>query len=121
MNTSFAYCGLVCETCPIHLLGQESDEKKREAIRADVIRVSREQYGTELLPADITDCDGCRADTGRLFSGCLNCPIRRCARTKKVESCGHCADYPCKDLEHFFAVEPSARDRLEGVRARLQG
>ena len=116
MNSSLAYCGLVCETCPIHLLGQESDPNKRDAIRAEVIRVSREHYGAELLPAEINDCDGCRADTGRLFSACLNCPIRRCARDKRDETCAHCSEYSCENLERFFAVEPAARERLDRVR-----
>ncbi len=114
-----AYCGLVCETCPIHLLGQEPDPEKREAIRAEVIRVSREHYGIELLPADVNDCDGCRADTGRLFSGCRNCAIRPCAAARGIENCAHCAEYPCQDLERSFAMEPAARERLERVRIGL--
>jgi len=37
-------------------------------------------YGVNLQLKDITDFDECKANTGRLFSGCLYCEIRKCIR-----------------------------------------
>jgi hypothetical protein len=67
-------------------------------------------------PEDITDCDGCWTDEGRLFSACKGCAIRKCARRRGLESCAFCDEYVCERLEAFFASEPSARTRLDEMR-----
>ena len=41
-----------------------------EKMRAEVVRICKEHYGVEHKPEDIADCDGCKAEEGRLFSGC---------------------------------------------------
>jgi hypothetical protein len=62
----------------------------RESIAEQCSKV----YGMNLQPEDITHCDGCRVDTGRLFSGCFNCEVRKCASLKNIESCAYCSYYP---------------------------
>jgi hypothetical protein len=73
-------------------------------------------YGMNLQAKDITDCDGCRADTGRIFSGCLNCEIRKCARGRNIDCCAFCDDYACEALEKNFSLEVEAKTRLEEIR-----
>lgn len=73
-----------------------------------------------LAAADIGDCDGCRADAGRIFKGCLDCGIRNCARENKLESCAFCGNYPCEKLLKHFNNGPEARIRLEKIRQSNQ-
>ncbi len=89
-------------------------------MRAEIARQCREHYGMDLEPTDVTDCDGCRADEGRLFSGCRKCGIRNCARAKGLESCAYCGDYACQRLDEHFKKDPTARTRLDQVRNRLR-
>jgi len=73
------------------------------------------QYGMTYGPAEIGDCDGCGTQNGRLFTGCMSCPIRNCARQKGVETCAGCSEYACEKLETFFKTEPDARAHLDAL------
>ena len=119
MNEMLSYCGLVCNTCPIYLATYAPNKDEQARSRAEVFRICTEQYGMKITPADITDCDGCRTEGGRLFSACIKCGIRACAREKKLENCAHCGDYPCSGLETFFSSDPSAKIRLDGIRKSI--
>jgi hypothetical protein len=101
------------------LATREENKEEQASKRAEIARLCKEQYGMKYEPEDITDCDGCRTEGGRLFSGCKNCPIRNCARRKGLENCAHCTDYVCRKLEAFFATDPAAKTRLDGVRSRI--
>jgi hypothetical protein len=111
-----AYCGLTCDTCPVHLATLEQDVLKRQTLRIDIAQKCREHYGMNLQPHDITDCDGCRSGTDRLFSGCVNCEIRGCAIDRELTSCAFCDDYGCEKLLKHFKADPSAQARLEILR-----
>jgi hypothetical protein len=119
MEKNLAYCGLTCEKCPIYLATREKDDEKRRKMRANIARKIKEHYGEEYEPEDVTDCDGCRTEGGRLFSGSRNCRVRTCARRKGLENCAHCDDYICEKLEEFLAKEPDARARLDAIRREL--
>jgi hypothetical protein len=119
MSEMISYCGLVCQTCPIFLATRVENKAEQARRRVEIARLCKEQYGMKYEPEDITDCDGCRTEGGRLFSGCKNCPIRNCARPQGLENCAHCADYVCGKLEAFFATEPTAKARLEEVRSSI--
>jgi hypothetical protein len=111
-----AYCGLVCGECPIFLATREPDAGKRWRMRIEIARKCNEHYGVRYGPEDITDCDGCTAESGRLFQGCRDCKIRPCAQARNLDSCGLCGDYPCGLLDSLFRTDPAARGRLEGTR-----
>jgi hypothetical protein len=119
MSEKLSYCGLVCDTCPIYLATRVVDLKEQTRMRVEIARFCREQYGMKYEQADITDCDGCRVEGGRLFSGCRTCAIRKCAGDRGVENCAHCAEYVCGKLETFFASEPTAKTRLDEVKSRI--
>ena len=53
MNVLPAYCGLVCETCPIYLATREPDAIARNRMRAGIARICREHYGWELTAAEV--------------------------------------------------------------------
>jgi hypothetical protein len=116
MGEVIAYCGLVCQTCPIYLATRVESQEERERMRAEIAQLCQGQYGMAYEPEDITDCDGCQADEGRLFSACKDCAIRKCARQRGLESCAFCDEYVCERLDAFFASESSARIRLDEMR-----
>jgi hypothetical protein len=119
MNT-MAYCGLNCGGCPIFLATREEDADERRRTRMEIALKCNEHYGVQYGPEDITDCDGCKSESGKLFQGCLICEIRPCAQERKLESCGHCDDFVCSRLEALFKTDPAARTRLEGIRRSIQ-
>ncbi len=120
MNESVAYCGLICQTCPIYLATREENKAEQEKMRVEIARFCKEQYGMEYELKDITDCDGCRTEEGRLFSGCKNCHIRKCAKQQGYENCAYCNEYVCTKLEELFVMDPSAKTRLDQIRDSLQ-
>jgi hypothetical protein len=116
METMIAYCGLTCDSCPIHLATLEQDKSRQLTIRESIAEQCSKLYGMNLQLEDITDCDGCRANTGRLFSGCSNCEIRKCAVQKNIENCAYCNDYACERLKEHFSHDSIAQNRLEEIR-----
>jgi hypothetical protein len=120
MEEDLAYCGLICRTCAIHLAAGEEDPKRRQEMRTEIARQIEEHYGQECKPEDVGDCDGCKADTGRLFAGCRTCQMRKCAMDKGIESWAYCDDYPCEALEKLFATDAEARKRLDAIRREKQ-
>ena len=117
MTSMISYCGLACNTCPIYLATIERDELRKQQLRKSIAKQCAEQYNLKLHLEDITDCDGCRANTGRLFSGCIECEIRKCAIEKKIKTCAFCSDYACEKLEKHFLLDPEVRKRLEQIRS----
>ena len=87
MEENLAYCGLTCHNCPICLATREQDEEIKYKMKVDIAQEVKKRYGQECKPEDITDCDGCKTETGILFSGCKNCHIRNCARENNQSPC----------------------------------
>ena len=119
MEENLAYCGLPCHSCAIYLATREQDEEKRYEMRVDIAQQIKEHYGEECKPEDVNDCDGCKTEGGRLFSGCKNCHMRKCARRKGVENCAYCNEYACEKIEKFFVTDPDAKTRLDAIRDTL--
>jgi len=119
MPEMVAYCGLTCQTCPIYLAARQENGDERARIKTEIVNLCREHYGTQYALEDITDCDGCKTEGGRLFSSSINCPIRKCARQKQLENCAQCPDYACEKLEAFFRTEPGAKERLDAIRKNM--
>jgi hypothetical protein len=116
METRMACCGLICDCCPIHLATFEQDKTRQQIMRESIAEQCSKLYGMNLQSGDISDCDGCRANTGRIFSGCLNCEIRKCASKNNIDNCAFCNDYACETLENHFLLDPNAKIRLEEIR-----
>ena len=119
MKEVIAYCGLDCHSCPILLATKEKNARKRDQMRADIAEEIKKLYGEECRPQDINDCEGCKSESGRLFSGCRNCEIRKCAREKNLGNCACCTEYACEGLEKFFTTYQEARKRLDAIRSAL--
>lgn len=118
-----AYCGLNCVTCQIYLATREKNPKKQREMREGIARYIREHFDPKTRMEDITDCDGCTAESGRLFSGCQKCDVRKCVRQKGLQNCAYCSEYPCEKLNKLYdsgGVEADAKKRLERIRDRLR-
>ncbi len=116
MSETLAYCGLICQTCPIYIASRIVDETERLREKTKIAKICLENYGIHYKPEDITDCDGCWAENDQVFSSCGSCEIRRCARQKTIENCALCEEYACDKLKAFFATEPNAKMRLDVIR-----
>ena len=111
-----AYCGLQCDTCPIFIATIEPDKLKKEIMRQSIAEECFEHYNMNLSLADITDCDGCKSNSGRLFSVCSKCKIRKCVQTKKLANCAYCEEFACNNLNELFVMDPTAKIRLQEIR-----
>jgi len=106
-----AKCGLVCSDCPAYIATKNNDDP----LRAETARKWSEMFKADIKPADI-NCEGCQSESQRLFSYCLTCEIRKCAREKNLATCADCPDYSCEKLDKFLADVPEARKVLDGLR-----
>ena len=119
MDEMIAYCGLRCGTCAILLATRETDDEKKHKMRIEIAQQIKKHYGRDCKAEDVTDCDGCKTEGGRLFSGCCKCQIRKCAREKSIENCAYCTEYTCEKLKKLFVTDSDAKKRLEEIRSRL--
>ena len=115
METMIAYCGLTCDNCPIHLATMEQDKLHQQTMRESIADECSKLYGMKMQPEDITDCDGCRAK-GRLFSGCKDCEIRKCAVSKNFKTCADCDKMEtCATLGNLVQYVPEALANLKSL------
>ena len=85
-------------------------------MRESIAEQCTNYYGMSMTAEAINDCDGCRAADDMVFSGCLQCGVRKCAIQKGIESCAFCEEYACDKLMKTFTLDPDARTRLEEIR-----
>jgi hypothetical protein len=114
-----AYCGLECDSCPIHLATLETNISKQADMRIQIAEQLSKIYGTTPKPEIISDCDGCKNINGRLFAPCSKCKIRNCAMEKDILNCAFCCDFPCENLAKHYKFDPESRDRLEEIRKTI--
>ena len=113
MDEMIAHCGLDCAECKAFKATQAKDSEWKKQLA--------KQWGeglkVEFKPEDI-DCDGCTSD--RISGWCRKmCNIRPCAAGRKLETCAHCEDYPCAELERFLSTEQAAKENLERIRGTV--
>jgi hypothetical protein len=118
MEAMSAYCGLACDSCPIHLATLETSVSHQAEMRVEIAEQLARIYGTSPKPEIITDCVGCKVNNGRLFTGCANCEIRKCAILKNMINCAYCSDYACDKIKRHFAIDQGAKKRLEEIRRK---
>jgi len=97
----------------------EKNIVRQTEMRKDIADHLAKIYGTTPKPEIVSDCDGCKINNGRLFTGCIDCEIRKCAKTKKLENCAYCSDFTCDKLEKHFKFDPASRDNLELIRKNI--
>ena len=86
------YCGLYCGACEV--MHAKTDKAKARFIRMFESNIP----GWRAAPEQVR-CSGCKTDD--VFVNCTKCPIRPCAKSKGVEFCFECGDFPCQIYEHL--------------------
>lgn len=81
-------CGLYCGVCSILIAHRDNNQKFKEVLGSF--------YG---VPADEIRCKGCLSD--EVFSFCLSCPIKACAKDRGYLGCHQCGGFPCEHVEKF--------------------
>jgi len=119
MNETISYCGLICKSCTIYLASREPDKFKKQEMISNVIGLCKEHYGIDYNYDDINDCDGCKSVSGKIFFGCSNCKIRKCAIEKGIDNCAYCSEYACNDLLELFKTDSYSKARLDGIRKNI--
>lgn len=79
------YCGLYCGACDV-----------LQANRTGTLEALASAWGAEL---EQLRCHGCKSEINAVY--CLDCDIKACATSKKIEYCFECAGYPCERLVDF--------------------
>ena len=87
MNDYIAYCGLDCETCEARLATVNNDD----ALRQRVAKEWSELNSAEITP-EMINCSGCRIPGVKTPYCDFLCPIRQCAMSKQMETCGRCPE-----------------------------
>jgi hypothetical protein len=111
MERMVGYCGIVCSDCPVMVATQKNDDAERKR----VAEIFTRQYEKECKPEDI-NCEGCVSSGQRIFSYCSVCEIRKCGKTKNLNNCASCVDYPCEKLSKLFAGYAKAKETLDEIR-----
>ena len=110
VNEYIAYCGLDCETCEAHIATVNNDND----LRIKVAKEWSELNGVEITP-EMINCTGCRIDGVKTpFCDSL-CPIRQCALSKDIETCGDCSEMDtCDKIQMITGNNEEALKRLKG-------
>jgi hypothetical protein len=78
-----SYCGLYCGACV-----------RYRATKTEKIHELALECG--LSPEEF-QCNGCKAN--QVSGWCNSCAIRDCAKSRNINSCADCLEYPCTNLD----------------------
>ncbi|MDE6605446.1 MAG: DUF3795 domain-containing protein [Clostridia bacterium] len=111
MNKLIAYCGLDCERCEARTATLNNDNQLREK----VAKLWTELNGVEIT-AEMINCVGCRVDGVKTpFCNSL-CPIRKCALSKSLKTCGDCSELQnCKTIYMITSNNTEALTNLKPI------
>ena len=106
--TLIAYCGLNCEECEAYIATINNDDELREKVAKEWSILNNVEITKEMI-----NCEGCRSH-GKKTPFCDKlCPIRICARTKVVETCGDCENLKtCQKIKMIIDHNDKALDNL---------
>jgi hypothetical protein len=78
MERIIAYCGLICNDCPIFIATLDNDQRKKVELAN---QYSSEDY--KVTPEDI-NCHGCTSTSKNVFKFCNACDIRLCGMKNEI-------------------------------------
>jgi predicted RNA-binding Zn-ribbon protein involved in translation (DUF1610 family) len=109
--TEFRYdtfCGLYCGACDVF-----------QANRSGTVEALARAW--EMEPGQLR-CHGCKSVINAVY--CVECDIKACAASKKIDYCFQCSDYPCPRLvsfrnddsaHHSIVLQNQSRLRTQGL------
>lgn len=111
MKDYIAYCGLDCETCEARLATANDDD----ALRSKVAKLWSQLNGVEITP-EMINCSGCRIDGVKTPYCDSLCPVRQCALSKSLETCGNCSEMDaCEKVGMIIANNADALRNLKAL------
>lgn len=121
MNKKFVcYCGLYCENCAVKAKVEPAaknlyDTMKNAGFEEVINLIPGGEGFWPFLKNMAVDgmCISCQEG-----SGDPDCKIRACAKSKNVEVCVFCKEYPCDKLDFVFKYTPSVRKDNEVLREK---
>lgn len=109
MKEMIAFCGLDCEKCEACIATINDDNNLRKKVADKWSKLNN----IEILPEHI-NCLGCRGEGPKTYYCSVMCEIRKCVMSKKLESCGKCAEMnSCKIISAVLENSDEARQNLE--------
>ncbi len=112
MGSIVAPCGLDCAECEAYKATQANDAEEIARVAAQW----EKEYGAK-IPLEAVWCDSCLSPGDRKCGHCSECDIRACVVGKGLDNCAGCDDYGCEKISRFFGSVPSAKERLDAIRA----
>ncbi len=109
MDKYIAYCGLDCERCEARLATVNNDDSLRQKVAAEWSELN----GTEITP-EMINCSGCRIEGVKTVYCDSLCPIRQCALSRGVETCGSCSGMD--GCEKLGMITGNNRDALRNLK-----
>ncbi|MBR3174977.1 MAG: DUF3795 domain-containing protein [Oscillospiraceae bacterium] len=112
MKEYIAYCGLDCESCEARLATVNNDA----TLRQKVAKEWSDLNGVEITP-EMINCVGCRIDGAKTPYCESLCPIRPCAMSRGLETCGACGEM--RRCEKLGAITGNNADALKRLRTDI--
>ncbi|MDD3627328.1 MAG: DUF3795 domain-containing protein [bacterium] len=96
-TNKFGYCGYNCGICPAR---SKNKETRRKMVEVWKKVFGHQMYTEENMPI-AEPCPGCKAP-----GPCADtvCKARPCAKSKGLESCVDCDEFPCKKVAGLLAT-----------------
>jgi hypothetical protein len=112
VEMNISKCGSYCHKCPACVGNTGTEEDRIKGNQA-----WERYFGLHFKP-EVIKCAGCQAaepwKTGNLLPSRM-CSIRSCALFNEVETCAHCAEFPCKEYVRLCPGD-DLRERQEKAR-----
>ena len=83
------YCGIYCGACSILRYGKTGHGDEYIACCGNIPRAE-------------LNCSGCKSEN--VYAGCRLCMFRDCNKSKGIEHCIECIDYPCKKYKKWLSA-----------------
>lgn len=109
MEELIAYCGLDCQKCDARIATLNDDD----TLRKKVAQLWSELNGVEITP-EMINCAGCCVDGVKTPYCSDMCPVRKCAVSKKLRTCGNCEEMEqCEPVGMVISNNPQALENLK--------
>ena len=100
-----------CEKCQTRKATIDDDDDLRKKVAKEL----SEMGGMEISP-DSINCEGCRIDGIKTMYCESMCPVRQCALSKGIATCGECGEF--ESCEKLRNANGNSEDALENLRNR---
>lgn len=111
MKELIAFCGLDCERCEAFIATKNDDDALRKKVAKEWSELNDVDITSEMI-----NCQGCRTDGVKTVYCDSLCPIRKCASSKKYDTCGSCSEMEtCDKVAPIVSTNEVASYNLRAV------